>query len=325
MDSHFQKTILSASGASRLAGEEMIQSLWGGYGRLLRIRLSGGKQESVVVKHVSFPGKLRQTGMSHRRKIKSYQVETAWYASWSKRCGDTCRVPRCLAIENHGDEVLIVLEDLDAAGYEGRRHRVSPGELNAGLRWLANFHATFMGDKPKKLWKTGTYWHLATRPDELARLDDPILARAASAIDKALKDSPYQTFVHGDAKLANFCFSSDGQKIAAVDFQYVGGGCGMKDVAYYLGSCLHENECESQEAKLLDAYFEALRDAIRSRNSSVDGEAVEKDWRALYHTAWSDFHRFYKGWGRERWDHDSYSERITREVIAGLGCPASRI
>lgn len=36
----------------------------------------------------------------------------------------------------------------------------------------------------------------------------------------------FQTFVHGDAKLANFCFGSN--NVAAVDFQYVGKGIGVK-------------------------------------------------------------------------------------------------
>lgn len=318
MDPQFQKNILRAGGATRLAGEEKIQTLWGGYGRLLRIRLQGGKRDSVVVKHVSFPGRAKDTDRSHQRKAKSYRVETEWYQRWSQRCDEACRIPHCLAVDRAGDEVLIVMEDLDAAGFGGRRQHVTPEELAAGLRWLAHFHATFMGEEPKKLWKTGTYWHLGTRPDELARLDDPELKRAAPAIDKALKASPYQTIVHGDAKLANFCFSEDGQRVAAVDFQYVGGGCGMKDVAYYIGSCLHEDDCERLEGALLDLYFEILKEALQQKKPDVDGLEVECDWRRLYPVAWTDFHRFMKGWYPEQWDPNSYSERITREVIAQL-------
>jgi Ser/Thr protein kinase RdoA (MazF antagonist) len=63
----------------------------------------------------------------------------------------------------------------------------------------------------------------------------------AAVIDQVLNNCSYQTIVHGDAKLANFCFSKEGA-VSAVDFQYVGGGCGMKDVAYFLGSCLTGKE-----------------------------------------------------------------------------------
>ena len=318
MNPQFQKAILRAAGASRLAGEEKIQTLWGGYGRLLRIRLQGGKRDSVVVKHVSFPGRAKDSDRSHQRKAKSYRVETAWYTRWSRPCDDSCRVPQCLAVERSGDEVLIVLEDLDAAGFGGRRQQVTQEELATGLCWLAHFHATFMGETPDKLWKTGTYWHLSTRPDELARLDDAALKQAAPAIDRALKSSPFQTFVHGDAKLANFCFSDDGKQVAAVDFQYVGGGCGMKDVAYYLGSCLHEDDCERLEGPLLDLYFDTLKKALQQKKPAVDGLEVEHDWRALYPVAWADFHRFMKGWYPERWDSNSYSERVTRKVIQSL-------
>jgi thiamine kinase-like enzyme len=67
------------------------------------------------------------------------------------------------------------------------------------------------------------------------------LKEAAPVIDEKLNTCAYKTFVHGDAKLANFCFAPDGQ-VAGVDFQYVGGGCGMKDVAYFIGSCLNEKD-----------------------------------------------------------------------------------
>ena len=137
-------------------------------------------------------------------------------------------------------------------------------------------------------------------------------------IDQRLNNARYQTFVHGDAKLANFCFSAGGAQVAAVDFQYVGGGCGMKDVAYFIGSCLYEEDCERYETELLDYYFAQLREALEQRDSAVDLDALKQEWRALYPVAWSDFHRFMKGWSPGHWKVHSYSERIAREVVAQL-------
>merc|ERR1719373_100887 len=82
-------------------------------------------------------------------------------------------------------------------------------------------------------------------------------ARAAE-IDARLNAAKYQTFVHGDAKLANFCFSQDDSRVAAVDFQYVGGGCGMKDVAYFMG-CFSDGDGFRDKEGLVDFYFEQLR------------------------------------------------------------------
>jgi thiamine kinase-like enzyme len=114
----------------------------------------------------------------------------------------------------------------------------------------------------------------------------------------------------GDAKLANFCFSQDGTQVAAVDFQYVGGGCGMKDVAYFISSCLDENECERMEERLLDAYFSSLKDALGRHHPHIDVAAVETAWRPLYALAWTDFYRFLKGWSPSHWKIHQYSERL---------------
>ena len=124
--------------------------------------------------------------------------------------------------------------------------------------------------------------------------------------------------MHGDAKLANFCFSEDGSKVAAVDFQYVGGGCGMKDVAYFISSCLDEDDSERMEQALLDRYFERLQAALASVGSDVDFEALHKDWRALYPVAWTDFYRFLQGWSPGHWKIHRYSERLAREVLGAL-------
>jgi hypothetical protein len=126
------------------------------------------------------------------------------------------------------------------------------------------------------------------------------------------------------AKIDNFCFSRDGRRVAAVDFQYVGGGPGIKDVAYFIDSCLDGDACERQESHWLDLYFQALRQALQRKQKAVDADAVEQDWRALYPLAWTDFHRFLKGWSPARWDPDSYSERLARQVIEQLQNTARR-
>lgn len=319
----FEATILEATGASSLTVVEMIQELWSGYGKILRLSLDGGNRETVVIKHVSMPFESRHprgwnSNLSHKRKVFSYQVETEWYRQWSTRCDEHCRIPKFLAFDRDVDNVLVVLEDLDSAGYPARLSGLSISQIRNCLTWLAEFHATFLGEKPGGLWETGTYWHLTTRPEELEALDDASLKAAASKIDETLSAATYQTFVHGDAKLANFCFSADGTKVAALDFQYVGGGCGMKDVAYFIGSCLDEASCEAREEELLDTYFDSLSAAIHRRQPAMEVSAVESEWRELFPVAWTDFHRFLKGWCPGHWKINSYSERLAREVVQTL-------
>ena len=203
-----------------------------------------------------------------------------------------------MAAKNESNEVLIVLEDLDASGYEGRRSFVNHREWQACVRWLAGFHTENLDASISGLWETGTYWHLETRPDELERMDDPSLKQAASSIDQKLKDSRFLTLVHRDAKLANFCFSSDGSDVAAVDFQYVGGGCGMKDLAYFVGSCFRDEEAEHVEEEVLAYYFCQMKIFLEKMDNPISLNELEKNWRPLYRVAWADFHRFMKGWSR---------------------------
>ena len=325
IDESLAEFVLRATGAATITDTEVVQSLWSGYGQIVRCYLAGGTQSSVVLKHVCWPNEQVHkhkygwsSDRSHQRKLQSYQVETVWYGRYAERCGDACRVPDCLAVEHRTDGVLLLLEDLDSAGFAGRRQRVSETEVDACLAWLANFHATFMGEQPEGLWAVGTYWHLATRPDEFAALPAGPLKTAAGELDRRLSGSPFQTLVHGDAKLANFCFRPDGSKAAAVDFQYVGGGCGMKDVAYFISSCFDEDECERREATLLARYFELLRDGLRRIGKAIDGDALEANWRELYPVAWTDFFRFLQGWSPGHWKAHRYSKRLASEVLDSL-------
>jgi hypothetical protein len=67
------------------------------------------------------------------------------------------------------------------------------------------------------------------------------------------------------------------------------------------------------EAQILNTYFAHFQEALEIRN-----DALEIEWRSLYRVAWADFHRFLKGWSPGHWKLNSYSERITTEVIENL-------
>ncbi|MFO0740259.1 MAG: phosphotransferase [Labilithrix sp.] len=263
--------------SSDVQRSERIQSLWSGYGEIRRVWLP---ERTLIVKHVHPPAK--KSDASHARKCRSYDVETHFYRHYSGRCSDDCRVPALVASEVRSGEWLLALEDLDALGFSARRHRLSRNETEQCLSWLAAFHATFMGTRPDGLWKVGTYWHLATRPDELRAMKNAELRAAAPELDRRLSSAKFQTLVHGDAKPANFCFGK--YAVAAVDFQYVGGGCGMKDVAYLL-----------DEERYLDLYFAELRARL---SPDLDADALEREWRELFPIARLDYERFLDGWRR---------------------------
>lgn len=311
--------VLEASGASRAWRQERIQSLWSGYGEILRVGLEGAAMPSLILKHVMPPDTDARgaAGRSHARKLASYQNELAWYRGWHRCCAS--RVPAVFALREHDGEFWLLLEDLDAAGYSLRLRRPKPDQIRLGLDWLARFHAAFLGADPQGLWPVGSYWHLATRPDELKAMPASPLKQAAADLDARLDMCRYRTIIHGDAKLANFCFGSDGSGLAAVDFQYVGGGCGIRDLAYFLDSCLDEAELETRGEAYLDDYFKSLRQAIAARGD-VDPAAVEAEWRALYPIAWADFQRFLAGWMPGAYPMGPYSRRQVALALASLAC-----
>lgn len=308
-------------GAERVVFGRKLQTLWDGYGEIRRVALEGmpgGTPESAIVKLVqprSASGATPAALRSHQRKLRSYDVELQFYRRFAPRCGAGCRVARPFHLERSDDGWLFVLEDLDAAGFDRRRHTLSQHEVAACLAWLAEFHATFLDEAPNGLWRAGCYWHLGTRPDELDALNVAPLREHAAAFDAALSAARFRTLVHGDAKSDNFCFGERGA-VAAVDFQYVGGGPGIRDVAYLLDGCLPVSDRAASVARHLDTYFAALERALRARSSGVAFRELEAEWRALFAVAWADFYRFLLGWSKGAYAFDDYSRALMAEAIA---------
>lgn len=347
---------------------EQIQSLWSGYGEIVKFQLLPDKTEpdlvfSVIAKWVKAPLQVNhprgwQSDRAHNRKLTSYQVELNTYKLLNQLKALTysplsVRVPYCFYgfHQETQQQQILLLEDLDHAGFPVRYSQLTPQQTLPCLQWLAEFHAYFLCDtnKPNLLaehlasaldldnltsytqnlshplgvWPIGSYWHLATRSDEWQAMADSRLKKHAAKLDKALNQLRFQTLIHGDAKVANFCFSKpdmNGEvEVAALDFQYTGQGCGMKDLAYFLGSCLTEAQCEQECLALLDQYFVYLKTALLQLNSTLDVSALEAEWRFAFELAWADFQRFLEGWSPNHKKNTAFSRALTVSALNKLG------
>lgn len=317
--------VLSVTDATSVAAVQQVQSLWSGYGQIARCHLqysdatsSDAQVPSVIVKLIQPPAESSHprgwnTRASTQRKLASYDVETQWYVQHAANTHAICTVPKLLHHHIDGQTRWLILEDLDTQ-YPVRHDYLSVQQCHTCLQWLARFHALHLGSQGNGLWPTGTYWHLATRTDEYAAMPNTALKEAAQRLDARLENCQFKTLVHGDAKIANMCFSDDSSRIAMVDFQYVGKGCGIRDVAYFLGSCLDETACEHYADQLLDVYFNEL-----SNHVSADiQQPLETEWRDLYAIAWADFHRFLAGWMPEHKKIHRYTRTMTQRALSQL-------
>lgn len=303
---------------ARIEKKQMIQSLWSGYGEIRRYHIGG---EPYVVKMVNLADQHDHprgwnTNLSHQRKLDSYHNELVFYRDFASCTTPHCKVPKHIASGQVDELSWLVMEDLDSLGFTYRCADAPFPLIKKGLSWLANFHAQFLMLDTSPLWPIGTYWHLATRPDEYQKMADGPLKQHAEAIDEYLNQCQYQTLLHGDAKLANFCFSADFSDLAAVDFQYVGRGVGIKDVVYFLGSCLDDDGLNIYADTLVDLYFQILRQALESKTNNIDIDLLEQQWRQCYCFAWADFERFLVGWATEHVKMTGYSQQQTYQALS---------
>jgi thiamine kinase-like enzyme len=308
----------------QLSQFELVQSLWSDFGQLLRC-YSPARQASVIIKLISQPATFRHprgwsSQQSLERKWRSYEIEQYFYTHYAPLFADYGHLARLIASDavsnESGTRLALVLSDLNTAGFEGRHQQLSADACKPVLAWLAAFHGRFIHQSPSGLWSQGSYWHLATRPDEFSKMAEGPLKQFGPAFDKTLQQCPYRTLIHGDAKVANFCFSADGQAVAAVDFQYVGGGIGVQDVAYFLGSVLSEQDLLNHTEDCLDYYFGELRSALSKHLAPEECEAVCNSWRQLYCVANADFHRFLAGWSPEHFKINRMLQQQTEQAIA---------
>ncbi len=123
MNGSLKTVLLEHFNANAVHEAEVIQSIWSNYGTISRWQLVGADVNSVIVKCISVPSESNHprgwnTPISHQRKVRSYEVEMAWYKELAAKTNRSCRTPKCYVSTTLGAERVLVLEDLDSGGFE---------------------------------------------------------------------------------------------------------------------------------------------------------------------------------------------------------------
>ncbi|CAG9465897.1 unnamed protein product [Pedinophyceae sp. YPF-701] len=328
-----------------------LQTLWAGYGSIYRLApREASPGVSAVVKDVRPPPMSSGCTLSHARKLKSYRVEARFYREVAPALAAarrTCTTPQALVVVAEDDSsgnfrLLLALTDLSGK-FAPSGGMLGADEARAALEWLAAFHAHGWGQAHTAvdmgLWEEGCYWHLETRPEELAAISPTgphaRLGRAAHVLDarmRGMRDPDgsewaglqgvraARTLVHGDFKGENILIgdSEGGQagiRCAAYDFQYCGGGLGTKDVAYLLGSSVDGLLLKNGgDMKLLQHYHKCLTKLLPRKAAA----AYTFDTCKLHYALCvADYARFLAGWGW--WGNSAYLQEHAEAALDQLG------
>ncbi|KAI0966225.1 kinase-like domain-containing protein [Xylaria arbuscula] len=191
------------------------------------------------------------------------------------------------------------------------------------------------GEAPGRLvWLNGGYTYLATRRKEYASLAADSASEWSSVLCEPLSQSGrsiaemvaefltprgrgYETLIHGDVKSENLFTTHSGSEVAFYDFQYVGLGLGVCDLAK-LFTCsvplhmLAEDDGPAEllmgngERKLLERYHSNL---LAGTDKTYDWDTFVRHWE----TALVDWLRFQASWGF--WGNTEWLEARVRSIL----------
>jgi hypothetical protein len=240
-----------------------------------------GAEETVVVKLASDDESSRNTGVG----MGAYLREVAFYENLADRLGDS--VPAChFAAYDEGEGwFTLVLADIAGATQGDQIEGCTAAQAELALDALARIHAPVMGD----LALSTAEWLNQPNPlnqDLLLQLWpvfrerylERISDEHAAAIDRFLpsldgwygEQRPPLGIVHYDYRLDNLLFAEG--SCTAVDWQTVGWGSSMVDVAYFLGTGLRTEDRRAHEEELVRGYHRRLLE------QGVQGFDWERCW-----------------------------------------------
>ena len=249
---------------------------------------------SVIAKVSAADATSRSAAATHHlyeREVRFYQVVAPKVA---------IRVPACLysAVDLDENSFILLLEDLAPLRMADQIGGVTLADVEVGLAEMAKLHAPVWGDGSV----TALPWlnYGAAERGQLAAfsgmLFDTFLERYGADLDDLTESvvrrfrglvvtytshEPHSvTVVHGDFRADNLLYDAVGGRVplVVVDWQTVGAGPGLLDVAYLVGTSLDPVERLANEERLVRGYHDAITAA------GVAGYP----WRQC----WEDYRRF---------------------------------
>ena len=206
------------------------------------------------------------------------------------------------------------------------------------LEHFARLGSTILSED-SGVWANGGYTYLATRRKEYDELQDDMdtewssalcstvgpggssVAELAAAFLSSAAAQVYQTLIHGDVKSENLFTTAKEDAVAFFDFQYIGLGLGVCDLAKLFtcsvplgmlvddeGFRLSKLEMQGGEERLLRAYHEQVQ---RRSGKVYDWALFTRHWE----TALVDWLRFQASWGL--WGNSEWLEARVRCILSG--------
>ena len=272
---------LSAEWLSNVLGAEVagfeIEPMGAGVGfagSIYRVRLTpsdagNGAPQSAIWKmastHPPTHGLLMQTG--------AYEREAAFYFALSSRVPASCK-PYFSAYDADAGALCILMEDLADLEAGNQVGGCSAAQARAAVDGMAALHAEFWDDDLPGVPRHDhaadeiTHMHVASWqqlrrygarglpvPTELLDAADSITPHIG-AIKGGLAEPPI-TLQHGDMRLDNMFFASDGS-VRLIDWQVIRAGRGAYDLAYFLATSLPTESRREMQSELVMAYVDAL-------------------------------------------------------------------
>ncbi|GAB1735485.1 hypothetical protein NU219Hw_g3113t1 [Hortaea werneckii] len=221
------------------------------------------------------------------------------------------------SVVRKGQLRLAPLEEARQAGPQ----RTEGVWLNGGYTYLATRrkeYADLLEDSDSE-WSSALCQPIPTVDGSLAELVAQVLSPDVSSDATPSAVSDYETLIHGDVKSENLFANTEGSAVAFFDFQYVGMGLGVCDLAK-LFTCsvpmdmLTTEPLSGDVALAMTDGERGLLERYQRTISSVSGK--DYPWPELqmhWSTALVDWLRFQASWGF--WGNTSWLEARVRHIL----------